>query len=58
MINLLKLLCIIHCRVEAACDLEVLATAKYSGPYFLEEIKGLADATGLDYKVIKTENII
>ncbi|CAK8694659.1 unnamed protein product [Clavelina lepadiformis] len=38
--------------VEAACDLEVLATAKYSGPYFLEEIKGLADATGLDYKKI------
>jgi len=31
--------------------LEILATSKYTGDYFLEEIKGIADATGLDYKV-------
>lgn len=38
-------------RLEAALDLEILVTDKYSGPYFLEEIKGLADASGVDYKV-------
>jgi len=38
-------------RLEAALDLEILATEPFTGDYFLEEIKGLADATGLDYKV-------
>lgn len=38
-------------RVEGACDLEILATSKFSGSYFLEEIKGLADACGVNYKV-------
>lgn len=32
-------------------DLEILATEPFTGDYFLEEIKGLADATGMDYKV-------
>ena len=38
-------------RLEAALDLEILGTEPFTGDYFLEEIKGLADATGLDYKV-------
>lgn len=38
-------------RLDVALDYEIDITGKYSGSYFLEEIKGLADATGLDYKV-------
>ena len=38
-------------RLDVALDYEIDITDKYSGSYFLEEIKGLADATGLDYKV-------
>ncbi|XP_078483757.1 protein dcd1A [Ciona intestinalis] len=38
--------------LEAACDLEVAVTKKYSGGYFLEEIKGLAESCGVDYKKI------
>jgi len=40
-----------HARLDAALDYEIDITTQYSGTYFLEEIKGLADATGLDYKV-------
>ena len=41
----------VYYRLDVALDYEIDATGKYSGSYFLEEIKGLADATGLDYKV-------
>ena len=37
--------------LDAALDLEILVTERYTGSYFLEEIKGIADATGIDYKV-------
>nr|XP_039248441.1 protein dcd1A-like [Styela clava] len=39
--------------VEVALDLEILVTSKYTGDYFLEEIKGLADACEVDYKKIQ-----
>lgn len=59
------------CRLDAALDLEILVTKKYTGEiasyfyftfckglyrtnagsYFKEELKGLADAAGLDEKV-------
>ena len=42
---------VVYVRVEAACDLEILATSKFSGAYFLEEIKGMSDASGVEYKV-------
>ena len=41
----------VYCSLDAALDLEILATEWYSGDYFLQEIKGLADASGVDYKV-------
>ena len=51
-IFLMLALLIISCiRLDEALDYEIDVTDKYSGSYFLEEIKGLADATGLDYKV-------
>ena len=37
--------------LDLALDLEIAVTELYTGSYFLEEIKGLADATGIDYKV-------
>ena len=40
------------CRLDVALDLEILATEPYTGDYFLQEIKGLADATGVDYKAL------
>ena len=41
----------ITCRLDAALDLEILVTEPYTGDYFLQEIKGLADATGINYRV-------
>ena len=38
-------------RLDAALDLEYYATEPYSGSYFLEEMRGLADATGLPLEV-------
>ena len=38
-------------RLDAALDLEILATEDFTGDYFLQEIRGLADASGVDYKV-------
>lgn len=38
-------------RLDVALDLEILATESYSGDYFLQEIKGLAYSSGVDYKV-------
>lgn len=37
--------------LDLALDLEIAVTDIYTGSYFLEEIQGLADATGIDYKV-------
>ena len=37
-------------RLDVALDLEILATEPYTGDYFLPEIKGLADASGVNYK--------
>ena len=48
-----SIICFCDYRLDVALDYEIDITGKYSGSYFLEEIKGLADATGLDYKVYK-----
>ena len=37
--------------MDAALELEELATQKYSGEYFLDEMKGMSDSTGIDLKV-------
>ncbi|XP_025105815.1 protein dcd1B-like [Pomacea canaliculata] len=36
--------------LDVALDLELLATDKYTGDYFFEEARGLAEAAGIDYK--------
>jgi hypothetical protein len=33
-------------------DIENLITERYTGKYFYDEIQGMADATGVDHKVI------
>ena len=38
-------------RLDVALDLEKDATEKFTGAYFHEEIRGMADSTGLDEKV-------
>lgn len=44
--------------VAGACDLTYLATKKYTGKYFYEEMRGLADAAGVDYnKVLRIHMI-
>ncbi len=45
-------------RLDVALDLETAITKKYSGSYFYEEMKGMADATGLDEKVRNIEELI
>ncbi len=45
-------------RLDVALDLETAITKKYSGSYFYEEMKGMADATGLDEKVRNIVEII
>ena len=37
--------------LDIAFDLESLLTDKFTGSYFFDELRGMADATGLDYKV-------
>jgi len=37
--------------LDGALDFEVALTGRYTGGYFSEEIRGLADATGLDFMV-------
>jgi len=35
-------------RLDVALETELAVTAKYSGDYFNKEIKGMAEATGLE----------
>ncbi|KJE94496.1 hypothetical protein CAOG_05130 [Capsaspora owczarzaki ATCC 30864] len=44
--------------LDAALDLTFDATNPYTGSYFLDEMHGLADATGLDYKMIRRVHMI
>jgi hypothetical protein len=44
--------------LDVALDLEILATEPYTGDYFLPEIKGLADASGVNYKKIQRIHMI
>ncbi|XP_070541871.1 protein dcd1A-like [Ptychodera flava] len=39
--------------LDLALDLEILATEKYTGKYFLDELRGLADASGLSEQKLK-----
>ena len=36
--------------VDGACDLTAQITKKYTGQYFFDEMRGLAEAAGVDYK--------
>ena len=45
-------------RLDLALDFEILATRPYSGPYFLEEIKGLAKGAGMDYTLVERIHMI
>ncbi|KAK7112970.1 protein dcd1B-like [Littorina saxatilis] len=38
--------------LDAALDLELLATKRHTGSYFFEEAMGLSDAAGIDYQKI------
>ncbi|KNC53440.1 uncharacterized protein AMSG_08947 [Thecamonas trahens ATCC 50062] len=44
--------------IDAALDLEIAATRPWTPAYFLEEIKGLADATGLSYLAIERVHLL
>ena len=45
-------------RLDVALDLEILATKPYSGSYFLEEIKGLAEGAGVHYQLVERIHMI
>ena len=44
--------------LEVALDLTADLTKPFTGHYFLEEMQGMADATGLDYKMIRRVHMI
>ncbi|XP_006823777.1 protein dcd1A-like [Saccoglossus kowalevskii] len=44
---------VISLGMDFALELEVLATKKYTSQYFLDELKGISDASGIDYKKIE-----
>jgi hypothetical protein len=44
--------------LSVALDLTYDATKKFSGSYFYEEMQGMADATGLNYKMIRRVHMI
>lgn len=46
------------CRLDTALDLEYDITSGFTGSYFEEEIKGLADASGADEKKIRRIHMI
>lgn len=43
---------VVNFGLDAALDLEELATQRYTGKYFFDEIKGMSDGSGVDYKKI------
>ena len=45
-------------RLDGALDLEYDVTNRYTGKYFEEEIKGLADASGCSEKLIRRIHMI
>lgn len=47
-----------YIRLEGALDLEYEITNRYTGKYFEEEIKGLADASGCSEKKIRRIHMI
>ena len=51
-------LCFHASRLEGALDLEYIITRRYTGKYFEEEIKGLADASGISEKKIRRIHMI
>jgi len=44
--------------LDAVLDLEVDATIKFTGDYFIQEIQGLSDATGVNFKDIQRLHLL
>jgi len=44
--------------LDFVLDLEVDATIKFTGDYFIQEIQGLSDATGVDFKDIQRLHLL
>lgn len=44
--------------LDVALDLEIDVTRKYTGQYFFDELKGLADASGVDYKKLERVQLL
>jgi hypothetical protein len=38
--------------LDVALDIESVLTDRFTGPYFHEQIQGMADSTGLEVKVL------
>jgi hypothetical protein len=49
---------VVNVGLEAALDAEIIITEHFTGGYFLEEIKGLADSCEVDYKRIQRIHMI
>ena len=45
-------------RLESALDLEYDVTRKFTGDYFEQELKGLADASGCNEKKIRRIHMV
>ncbi len=45
-------------RLDVALDLENLATDRFTGNYFHDEMKGMSDSTGVDLKMIRRVHLI
>lgn len=44
--------------LDAALDLTYEATKAYTGQYFMDELQGLSDASGVDYKMLRRIHLI
>ena len=49
---------IAHLGVDGALDLTYLVTEPYTPSYFYEEMRGLADASGIDYTLLRRVHMI
>jgi len=44
--------------IDFVLDLEIDATVKFTGEYFLQELQGLSDATGVDFKDLERLHLL
>ena len=49
---------IVHLGFDGALDLTYLVTEPYTPSYFYEEMRGLADASGIDYTLLRRVHMI